>query len=84
MRWLDGITDPMDMSLGTLLRKEWDFETWNKGVWIKILKTFELLDSSEPSGSAKEAYRPLLGYRISFLPCLETIQNSQVRQFLLR
>ena len=67
-----------------LLRKEWDFETWNKGVWIKILKTFEPLDSSEPSGSAKEAYRPLLGYRISFLPYLETIQNSQVRQFLLR
>ena len=68
-----------------LLRKEWDF--WNlewRCLGEDAWDLCEPLDTSETSGSAKEAYYPLLGYRIAFLSCLEAMQNSQVRQFLLR
>ena len=34
MRWLDGITDPMDMSLGELLELVMERETWLSAIHV--------------------------------------------------
>ena len=60
MRWLDGITDSMDMGLGGLWELVMDRETWRAGVhgvtksWARLSDCTEMNRSVVPPRSHRE------------------------------
>ena len=72
MRWLDGITDLMEMSLSRLLEIVKDREAWLGSPWVcKQLHTTEQLNNNIFSYKHKEYFRH--SWRISSLIGKDTL-----------
>ena len=63
MRWLDGITDSMDMNLGKLQELVMDREAWRTGVHGATKSQTRLSDSAELSYEVANLHFPKPGLR---------------------
>ena len=81
MRWLDGITDLMDMGLSGLQELVMDREAWHAVVHCIAKSGTRLRDRTEPSG--KLASYPAVYARLKFFTAGEYYQVNKFFHILL-